>query len=107
MRSIDWRRPASSTSSSTSITWRRWWQRIWPAAATRDIEISEEAELLDTGGGVAQALPSLGEVFFVINGDVFWLDGKEPALLRLARAFDPERMDAVLLLQRTVTRGRL
>jgi MurNAc alpha-1-phosphate uridylyltransferase len=67
-----------------------------------DIEISHEAELLETGGGVARALPSLGEVFFVVNADVFWLDGRDPALLRLTRAFDPERMDAVLLLQRTV-----
>lgn len=67
------------------------------------VEISEEAELLDTGGGVAQALPLLGDAFFVVNADVFWLDGKDHALLRLARAFDPERMDAVLLLQRTVT----
>ncbi len=67
------------------------------------IEISEESRLLETGGGVAQALPSLGEAFFVINGDVFWLDGKEAALLRLARAFDPNSTDAVLLLQRTVT----
>jgi N-acetyl-alpha-D-muramate 1-phosphate uridylyltransferase len=69
---------------------------------TPQIEISHENELLETGGGVAHALPSLGETFFVINADVFWLDGKDPALLRLARAFDPERMDAVLLLQRTV-----
>jgi len=67
------------------------------------IEISEEPELLDTGGGVAHALPSLGEEFFAVNADVFWLDGKDSALLRLARAFDPERMDAVLLLQRTVS----
>jgi N-acetyl-alpha-D-muramate 1-phosphate uridylyltransferase len=67
------------------------------------IEISQEAELLETGGGVANALPSLGELFFVVNADVFWLDGKDPALLRLARAFDPERMDAVLLLQHTVS----
>jgi N-acetyl-alpha-D-muramate 1-phosphate uridylyltransferase len=67
------------------------------------VEISEEPELLDTGGGVAQALPSLGEAFFVVNADTFWLDGTEPALLRLARAFDPEQMDAVLLLQRTVS----
>jgi N-acetyl-alpha-D-muramate 1-phosphate uridylyltransferase len=67
------------------------------------IEISEESQLLETGGGVAQALPSLGEAFFVINGDVFWLDGKEAALLRLARAFEPNSTDAVLLLQRTVT----
>jgi N-acetyl-alpha-D-muramate 1-phosphate uridylyltransferase len=67
------------------------------------IEISEEPELLDTGGGVAQALPLLGDEFFVVNADVFWLDGKDAALLRLARAFDPDSMDAVLLLQRTVT----
>jgi MurNAc alpha-1-phosphate uridylyltransferase len=67
------------------------------------IEISQEPELLDTGGGVAQALPSLGDVFFVVNADVFWLDGRESALRRLAAAFDPQHMDAVLLLQRTVS----
>jgi N-acetyl-alpha-D-muramate 1-phosphate uridylyltransferase len=67
------------------------------------IEISHETELLDTGGGVARALPLLDDVFFVANSDVFWLDGKDPALQRLAIAFDPERMDAILLLQRTVT----
>ena len=67
------------------------------------IELSEEAELLDTGGGVAQALPLLGEAFFVVNGDVFWLDSKDSSLLRLASAFDPVAMDGVLLLQRTVT----
>jgi MurNAc alpha-1-phosphate uridylyltransferase len=67
------------------------------------IEISHERELLDTGGGVACALPLLGDVFFVVNSDVFWLDGKDRALQRLAAAFDPERMDAILLLQRTVT----
>jgi MurNAc alpha-1-phosphate uridylyltransferase len=67
------------------------------------IELSEEAELLDTGGGVARALPLLGEAFFVVNGDVLWLDDKHSALLRLASAFDPAAMDGVLLLQRTVT----
>jgi len=67
------------------------------------IEISHETELLDTGGGVARALPLLGDAFFVVNGDVFWLDSKDYALHRLGDAFDPERMDAVLLLQRTVT----
>jgi MurNAc alpha-1-phosphate uridylyltransferase len=67
------------------------------------IEISHETELLDTGGGVARALPLLDDVFFVVNSDVFWLDGKDHALQRLAAAFDPERMDAILLLQRTAT----
>src|SRR4029077_8356167 len=67
------------------------------------IELSEEVELLDTGGGVARALPLLGETFFVVNSDVFWLDGEEPALLRLTAAFDPGAMDGVLLLQPTTT----
>jgi N-acetyl-alpha-D-muramate 1-phosphate uridylyltransferase len=66
------------------------------------IAISAEEQLLETGGGVARALPLLGELFFVVNSDVFWLDGKDHALTRLADAFDEERMDAVLLLQRTV-----
>jgi N-acetyl-alpha-D-muramate 1-phosphate uridylyltransferase len=80
--------------------------RIEGQLARRDtphIQISHEPELLETGGGVANALSSLGETFFVVNADVFWLDGRDPALLRLARAFDVERMDAVLLLQRTVS----
>jgi MurNAc alpha-1-phosphate uridylyltransferase len=67
------------------------------------IEISHEAELLDTGGGVARALPLLDDVFFVVNSDVIWSDGKNRVLQRLAAAFDPEHMDAILLLQRTVT----
>lgn len=64
---------------------------------------SEEDELLDTGGGVAKALPLLGdEPFFVINGDAVWLDGVRPALLRLWEAWDEAQMDALLLLHPTV-----
>jgi N-acetyl-alpha-D-muramate 1-phosphate uridylyltransferase len=74
------------------------------AARTQpQIRISRETELLETGGGVANALALLGEVFFVANADVLWLDGVEDTLKRLASAFDPGRMDAMLLLQRTVT----
>lgn len=71
----------------------------------RDIAItlSHEPELLDTGGGVKQALPLLGEEFFVLNSDVFWLNAKVPTLTRLARAWDGSRLDALLLVQRTVT----
>jgi N-acetyl-alpha-D-muramate 1-phosphate uridylyltransferase len=74
-------------------------------AARKDVEIrlSPEPELLETGGGVRQALPLLGESFCVVNSDVLWLDGKVPALLRLARVWDPERLDALLLVQRTIT----
>lgn len=73
--------------------------------ARRDVEIvlSPEDELLDSGGGVVNALNHLGEMFYVVNADVFWLNGKVPALIRLARAFDDTAMDGLLLMQRTVT----
>ena len=59
-----------------------------------------EPVLLETGGGVRNALPALGaDPFYVINGDAFWLDGPVPALTRLARAFD-DSVDAVLLVHR-------
>jgi MurNAc alpha-1-phosphate uridylyltransferase len=67
------------------------------------IEISREEEApLDTGAGVAKALDKLGdEHFYVLNGDVFWLDGCTPALDRLAAGWDPAGMDALLLLAST------
>jgi len=67
------------------------------------IELSREGTLLETGGGVKHALPLLGDNFFVVNGDIMWLDGITAALSRLAGAFNPKKMDALLLLQRTVT----
>ncbi len=67
------------------------------------IVISDErAELLGTGGGVAKALPELGDApFFLVNSDTVWLDGVKPNLARLAEAFDPDSMDALLLLAPT------
>lgn len=73
------------------------------ARQTPRIVLSREEELLETGGGVFKALPLLDEIFYVVNSDVLWLNGKVPALRRLARAFDPARLDAVLLLQRTTS----
>jgi MurNAc alpha-1-phosphate uridylyltransferase len=61
--------------------------------------LSHESELLETGGGIVKALPLLGaEPFFSANSDSFWIDGPEPALARMSQRFDPERMDALLLL---------
>ncbi|MBI3444921.1 MAG: nucleotidyltransferase family protein [Magnetospirillum sp.] len=76
--------------------------RVTEHLAGRDeITLSPEPELLETGGGVAKALPHLGHTsFFVVNSDIIWTDGKVPALARLARLWDPARMDALLLLQR-------
>jgi len=64
------------------------------------VTISDErATLLDTGGGVVKALPMLGPApFFHINSDTIWIDGVKPNLERLAEAFDPATMDALLLL---------
>ncbi len=69
------------------------------------IVISDErAQLLETGGGIAKAMPFLGdEPFFVVNSDTIWIDGIRPNLIRLAEAFAPERMDALLLLAPTAT----
>lgn len=62
------------------------------------IAVSHEPELLDTGGGVTKALPLLGAApFFVINGDILWRDGPEPALRRLLARWDDAAMDALLL----------
>jgi N-acetyl-alpha-D-muramate 1-phosphate uridylyltransferase len=65
---------------------------------------SERDELLGTGGGVVKALPVLGTLpFFHLNADTIWIDGVKPNLLRLAGMFDPDRMDALLLVAATST----
>ena len=67
-----------------------------------DILISDErAELLDSGGGLKKGfgLLSPGPVL-IMNSDLFWV-GEKPGgptnLTRLAEAFDPARMDMILL----------
>ena len=66
------------------------------------IRFSPEDELLDTGGGVAKVLQHFGtDPFFVVNGDVVWLDSGIPALQRLDAAWDDARMDILLLLHPT------
>src|SRR3546814_13950873 len=66
------------------------------------VVFSPEPALLETGGGVKNALPLLGEApFFVLNGDVCWLEGLTPALERLAAAWDASDMDARRLLHPT------
>lgn len=73
--------------------------RITPA-----IIISDERDaLLDTGGGVARALPHFErQPFFHVNSDSIWLEGPTPNLDRLAMRFDRGDMAALLLLAPTV-----
>lgn len=59
-----------------------------------------EDPVLETGGGVKNALAHLGPGPFVVaNSDGLWLDrpGDVPALTRLADAWDDARMDGLLL----------
>lgn len=69
------------------------------------VTISDErGKLLDTGGGIAKALPHFhGEPFFLLNADTFWLEGATPNLVRLADAWNPATMDGLLMLAPTVT----
>ncbi|MGB0669861.1 MAG: nucleotidyltransferase family protein [Rhodospirillales bacterium] len=73
------------------------------ARARPTIRISDETDaILETGGGVARALPLLeADVFFVINGDSLWLNGAQDALQRLKNAWNPATMDALLLVHPT------
>lgn len=69
-------------------------------AGRPEIALSPEAELLETGGGVRNALPLLGPApFFVVNCDAVWMDGPIPALRRLRDNWDGASMDALLLMQ--------
>jgi MurNAc alpha-1-phosphate uridylyltransferase len=69
------------------------------------IVISDERnEILGTGGGVVKALPQLGTApFFHMNADTMWIDGVRSNLARLAEAFDPARMDMLMLMAPTAS----
>lgn len=70
------------------------------SAQPLDIAVSDErALLLETGGGVAHALPLIdGDPFYVVNSDNLWVDGATSSLQLLAQQWDGARMDALLLL---------
>lgn len=64
-----------------------------------DIAISDErALLLETGGGLAKALPLIdSDPFIAVNSDNLWIDGPVDTLRLLAAQWDDARMDALLL----------
>jgi MurNAc alpha-1-phosphate uridylyltransferase len=64
-----------------------------------DVAISDERALLrDTGGGLVQALPLIpDDPFFSINADNWFVGVGENALARMARAWDPAKMDVLML----------
>lgn len=63
------------------------------------IRVSDERDLLlETGGGMVRAAPLLPDPFFCLNSDNIWLDGPRDVFSELSEAWDPSRMDALLLL---------
>ncbi|WP_425497515.1 nucleotidyltransferase family protein [Hoeflea ulvae] len=78
------------------------WLAAWPGPEIRVVD--ETAALLDSGGGIVNALPDLGaDPFLVLNADTFWLE--EPGAQRdnlsmMADRFDPESMDMQLMTAR-------
>ncbi len=68
------------------------------------VVISDESEqLLNTGGGIAKALPSLGDdPFYLLNSDSFWIEGVTRNLDLLAESWRDDAMDALLLVSPTV-----
>jgi MurNAc alpha-1-phosphate uridylyltransferase len=72
--------------------------------ARRDIQIivSRETELLDTGGGIRNAIHHFGrQPFFALNADLPWMDEEWPSLVRMEESWDTAKMDALLLLMPT------
>jgi MurNAc alpha-1-phosphate uridylyltransferase len=66
--------------------------------APKIIISDERSNLLDQGGGIKRALPLIGDdPFLICNTDAFWIEGPRSNIGRLARSFDPETMDILLL----------
>jgi len=74
----------------------------WLARYTRlKIDISDERDgLLETGGGMVKAQALLPDPFFCLNSDAVWLDGPHSVFAELSSAWDPVKMDALLLVVR-------
>jgi N-acetyl-alpha-D-muramate 1-phosphate uridylyltransferase len=68
-------------------------------AADFDVIISDERDLLlDTGGGLVQALPVISDdPFLCVNADNWWTDEGDNAFARLMHAWDEAAMDVLML----------
>ena len=70
--------------------------RARPASVVSD----ERAGLLDSGGGAKKMLPHVADApaFLLANADTLWIDeGARPAIEGFVAAWDPARMDLLLL----------
>ncbi len=68
------------------------------------VELIYEKKLLDTGGGVLNAIRK-GKIgkknlpFFIFNGDSYWIE-KEPIIANLSDGWDSSKMDILLVLEK-------
>jgi MurNAc alpha-1-phosphate uridylyltransferase len=68
-----------------------------------DILFSREDRILETGGGITNALEKFhNEPFFACNGDTLWLNGSQNAANRMIHHWDENKMDGLLMLHSTV-----
>ena len=59
----------------------------------------ERSQLMETGGGMVQAMPLIdADPFLVVNSDNYWVDGPADTLHLLASLWRERDMDALLLL---------
>lgn len=73
--------------------------KLYPHLSQFRIDVLYEPTILETGGGVVNALSTIeGENFYVINGDVLYAKYSMSPLSLLERNFDPQFMDCLLLL---------
>jgi len=74
-------------------------QRVQPPRLTFS---DERAKPLETGGGIRAARDLLGDdPVLVANIDSVWIETGAPAIPALMESFDPNRMDALLLVTKT------
>ncbi len=68
-----------------------------------EIIISDEREeLLDSGGGIANALNHFGDQpFAILNSDTFWHADQPPSLVQLMEHWNKENMDILMALAKT------
>ncbi len=66
-------------------------------SAPKVIISDERTQLFETGGGMIRAQSLLPDPFFALNADNIWLDGPKSGFYDLSRRWDPQAMDALLL----------